>query len=185
MAYQSLNPATGKLLMSFPDLTDAQLETKLAAAEACYRTWRLTSYSERAAILLRASVLLHDQAENFAHTMTLEMGKKIGEARGEAEFSANILAYYAKNAERFLAPEMLHPSLGEQPDRRDLRRGALELSLLPVGARGRAAFDGGQRAGHQARGLRPPMRDRVRKAIHGRRRSFRTLHQSTHRPHAV
>jgi succinate-semialdehyde dehydrogenase/glutarate-semialdehyde dehydrogenase len=113
MAYQSLNPATGKLLMSFPDLTDAQLETKLAAAEACYRTWRLTSYSERAAILLRASVLLHDQAENFAHTMTLEMGKKIGEARGEAEFSANILAYYAKNAERFLAPEMLHPSLGE------------------------------------------------------------------------
>ena len=35
--------------------------------------------------------------------MTLEMGKRIGEARGEVEFSSNILAYYAKNAERFLA----------------------------------------------------------------------------------
>ena len=113
MAYQSLNPATGTLLMSFPDLTDAELETKLAAAEACYRTWRLTSYAERAAILQRASVLLHEQAETFAHTMTLEMGKKIGEARGEVEFSASILAYYAKNAERFLAPETLHPTLGE------------------------------------------------------------------------
>ena len=113
MAYQSLNPATGKLLMSFPDLTDAELETKLAAADACYRTWRLASFAERAAILMRASVLLHDQAEAFAHTMTLEMGKKIGEARGEVEFSASILAYYAKNAERFLAPETLHPALGE------------------------------------------------------------------------
>ena len=113
MAYQSLNPATGKLLISFPDLTDAELETRLAVAEACYRTWRLTSYADRAAILLRASVLLHEQSETFAHTMTLEMGKKIGEARGEVEFSASILAYYAHNAERFLAPETLHPTVGE------------------------------------------------------------------------
>ena len=113
MAYQSLNPATGKLLMSFPDVTDAELETRLAVAEACYRTWRLTSYADRAAILLRASVLLHEQAETFAHTMSLEMGKKIGEARGEVEFSASILAYYAHNAERFLAPETLHPTVGE------------------------------------------------------------------------
>ena len=29
------------------------------------------------------------------------------------EFSSNILAYYAKNAERFLAPVKLHPTLGE------------------------------------------------------------------------
>jgi succinate-semialdehyde dehydrogenase/glutarate-semialdehyde dehydrogenase len=45
--------------------------------------------------------------------MTLEMGKRINEARGEVEFSSNILAYYAKNAERFLAPVKLHPTVGE------------------------------------------------------------------------
>ena len=45
--------------------------------------------------------------------MTLEMGKRIGEARGEVEFSSRILAYYAKNAERFLAPVKLHPTVGE------------------------------------------------------------------------
>ena len=45
--------------------------------------------------------------------MTLEMGKRIGEARGEVEFSSNILAYYAKNAERFLAPLKLNPTFGE------------------------------------------------------------------------
>ena len=59
----------------------------------------------------QAAKLLHEQAEAFAHTMTLEMGKRIGEARGEVEFSSNILAYYAKNAERFLANVELHPTL--------------------------------------------------------------------------
>ena len=45
--------------------------------------------------------------------MTSEMGKRILEARGEVEFSARILAYYAKNAEKFLANVKLHPTHGE------------------------------------------------------------------------
>ena len=63
--------------------------------------------------MAKAAAILHAKADEFAHTMTLEMGKRISEARGEVEFSSNILAYYAKNAERFLAPVKLHPSLGE------------------------------------------------------------------------
>jgi succinate-semialdehyde dehydrogenase / glutarate-semialdehyde dehydrogenase len=53
------------------------------------------------------------RADEFAQTMTLEMGKRINEARGEVEFSARILTFYAKNAERFLAPVKLHPTNGE------------------------------------------------------------------------
>ncbi|MEO8550772.1 MAG: aldehyde dehydrogenase family protein, partial [Kofleriaceae bacterium] len=113
MAYQSLNPATGKLIKEFPELTDNELETKLATATACFATWRKKTYAERAAIVQKASVLLHKQADAFAKTMTLEMGKRIAEARGEVEFSSTILAYYAKNAERFLAPTELHPTIGE------------------------------------------------------------------------
>ena len=40
MTYQSLNPATGKLLKKFEELTDKELETKIAAAAACFETWR-------------------------------------------------------------------------------------------------------------------------------------------------
>jgi succinate-semialdehyde dehydrogenase/glutarate-semialdehyde dehydrogenase len=113
MAYSSVNPFNGKLLQSFDQLTDKQLEEKLAAAEKCFHTWKHTSYAERAAIMTRASQLLAERVDQFAHTMTLEMGKRIGEARGEVKFSADILAYYAKNAERFLAPEKLNPSIGD------------------------------------------------------------------------
>jgi succinate-semialdehyde dehydrogenase/glutarate-semialdehyde dehydrogenase len=113
MTYQSVNPADGKLLKKFDELTDQQLEAKLAAAATCYETWRHKSYAERAVIIAKASEILHANAAAFAHTMTLEMGKRISEARGEVEFSARILAYYAKNAERFLATVKLHPTHGE------------------------------------------------------------------------
>src|SRR3984957_9202375 len=111
--YQSVNPFDGKTLKIFEELTNAQVDAKIATAQACYETWRHKSYAQRAVIVAKAATLLHERADEFAHIMTLEMGKRIGEARGEVEFSSRILAYYAKNAERFLAPEKLHPTVGE------------------------------------------------------------------------
>jgi len=113
MAYKSVNPNDGKTLQTFEELGDAQLEKKLAAAHACYKTWKNTSYQERAAVVAKAAELMHAHVDDFAKLATLEMGKRISEARGEVSFSGNILAYYAKNAEKFLAPEKLNPEHGE------------------------------------------------------------------------
>jgi succinate-semialdehyde dehydrogenase/glutarate-semialdehyde dehydrogenase len=113
MSYQTINPASGEVLQSFPDISNAALETVLKNAQSAYEIWRHKSYAERAKIIGKAAELLHEQAETFAHTMTLEMGKRISEARGEVEFSSRILAYYAKNAARFLAPVKLNPTRGE------------------------------------------------------------------------
>jgi succinate-semialdehyde dehydrogenase/glutarate-semialdehyde dehydrogenase len=113
MTYQTVNPFDNKLVKSFEEITDKQLEQKLGIATACFETWKHTSYAHRAKIIARAAVLLHEQAEHFAQIMTMEMGKRIREARGEVEFSSQILAYYAENAERFLAPVKLHPTAGE------------------------------------------------------------------------
>ena len=112
MTYQSVNPYNGETTKTFEELTDAQLETALATAQSCFVTWRHTSYAERATIVARASDLMSGRIDELARTMTLEMGKRISEARGEVEFSARILAYYAENAERFLAPVELHPTVG-------------------------------------------------------------------------
>jgi succinate-semialdehyde dehydrogenase/glutarate-semialdehyde dehydrogenase len=113
MGYQSVNPFDNKAGQSFADLTDKQLEDKLALATSCFAEWKHTSYAERAAIVNKAAKLLLEQAGHFAHIMTSEMGKRISEAKGEVEFSSQILTYYAKNAERFLADAPLHPSHGE------------------------------------------------------------------------
>ena len=113
MTYQSVNPNTGKTLKSFEHLNSAQLEKSLAAAESCFHTWKHTSYAERAVIVAKAAALMHAHVDDYAKLATLEMGKRIDEARGEVKFSADILAYYAKNAEAFLAPTKLHPKVGE------------------------------------------------------------------------
>jgi succinate-semialdehyde dehydrogenase/glutarate-semialdehyde dehydrogenase len=113
MTYQSLSPFDGALIKRFEDIDATEYEAKLAAAQSCFETWRHKPYAERAVIIAKAAALLQARKEAFARIMTSEMGKRISEARGEVEFSARILAYYAKNAERFLAPVKLQPVSGE------------------------------------------------------------------------
>ncbi|HXH14684.1 MAG TPA: NAD-dependent succinate-semialdehyde dehydrogenase [Sphingomonas sp.] len=113
MTYQSLSPFDGTLLESFDEISDSAVDAKLSAAQSCYEIWRDTSFAERAAIIAKAADLLHEQVDALARIMTREMGKRIGEARAEVEFSARIMRYYATNAERFLAPAKLDPIVGE------------------------------------------------------------------------
>jgi succinate-semialdehyde dehydrogenase/glutarate-semialdehyde dehydrogenase len=113
MTYQSVNPNTGKPFKSFDQLDNKQLDSALAAADLCFQSWKKKSYAERAVIVNKAAALLHAHVDDFAKLETLEMGKLIDEARGEVKFSGDIMAYYAKNAEAFLAPTELHPQAGE------------------------------------------------------------------------
>lgn len=113
MAYQSINPFNGITAKTFDELNDKQLEEKLATAQTCYETWKHKSYAERGVIIAKVAGLMREKAEILARTLTLDMGKRINEARGEVEFSASILEYYVKHAERFLAPVKLHPVIGD------------------------------------------------------------------------
>jgi succinate-semialdehyde dehydrogenase/glutarate-semialdehyde dehydrogenase len=113
MAYQSVNPNTGKVLKSFDELNDDQLEEAIATAESCFSQWKRTTYEQRAMIIDKAAALMRTNVDEFATLATLEMGKRIDEARGEVKFSADILAYYAKHAQAFLAPTTLNPKIGE------------------------------------------------------------------------
>jgi succinate-semialdehyde dehydrogenase/glutarate-semialdehyde dehydrogenase len=113
MEYQSVNPNDGKTAKTFPTLTDEQLEAKIAKATKTYTEWKKTPYAERAKIVAKAAELMHADVDKFAKHATLEMGKLINESRGEVKYSADILAYYAKNGEKFLEPVKLHPQFGE------------------------------------------------------------------------
>ena len=111
MAYQSINPNDGTLLASFETISNDRLEEVLATAEGCFQAWKHTTYAERAAIVAKAGALLHAHVDDFARLETLEMGKRIDEARAEVRFSGDILDYYARNAESFLAPATLRSTL--------------------------------------------------------------------------
>jgi succinate-semialdehyde dehydrogenase/glutarate-semialdehyde dehydrogenase len=112
-SYQSVNPYDGKLLKTFEEVTDRQLQTLLETAEKCFNSWRHTTFAERQTVVAKAATLMRSRVEGLARLVTLEMGKLIDQARGEVMLSADIIEYYAKNAERFLAPQLLAPASGE------------------------------------------------------------------------
>ena len=113
MSYQSINPYNGELVENFEEHTDEQLETAIATAVTCFNSWAESSFCDRAAIVAKAADIMRERADEFARLVTLEMGKLFAESVGEVMLSADILDYYAKHAERFLAPEPLDPDSGE------------------------------------------------------------------------
>ena len=113
MTYQSVNPYDGKILKTFEETSDKQLEAGIATAATCFETWRHKTFAQRAAVAAKAAAIMRARVDEFARPVTLEMGKLIDEARGEVVLSADIIDYYARNAERFLAPQHLTPGSGE------------------------------------------------------------------------
>ena len=113
MAYASVNPFDGSTLKSFATNSDEELETAIASAAKCFDTWKRTRFSERGLIASKAAAIMRVRVDDFARLITLEMGKRIDEARGEVMLSADIIEYYAKNAEAFLVPVHLTPKAGE------------------------------------------------------------------------
>ncbi|EGI55409.1 aldehyde dehydrogenase family protein [Sphingomonas sp. S17] len=116
MAYATTNPFTGEIVATFPFATDAEVDAAIDAAHAAFEQWRETGFAERATVMHRAATILRRDVETYAHVLTLEMGKLIGEARAEVELSAAIFDYYASNAAALLAAEPLpvaDPTEGE------------------------------------------------------------------------
>jgi succinate-semialdehyde dehydrogenase/glutarate-semialdehyde dehydrogenase len=108
----SINPATGEPVRLFDELTDAQLEAKLAGADHAYRAYRRTSFADRARWLRAAAEMLESGKDRIGRIMTLEMGKPIAAARAEAAKCAWACRYYAENGERLLAEELVEASPG-------------------------------------------------------------------------
>jgi succinate-semialdehyde dehydrogenase / glutarate-semialdehyde dehydrogenase len=107
MAIATVNPATGQVLKTFEALSDAQLEVKLQKAADTFSSYRKVPFAERARMMLKAAAMLESEKENYGRVMTTEMGKTFRSAVDEAAKCAWVCRYYAENAERFLADEII------------------------------------------------------------------------------
>jgi succinate-semialdehyde dehydrogenase / glutarate-semialdehyde dehydrogenase len=107
MAIATVNPATGETLKTFPPLTPAEIEEKIQLAVTTFHAERDTPFSVRSKRMNKAAEILERDKEKFAKLMTLEMGKPYKAAIAEAEKCASGCRFYAENAERFLADEVI------------------------------------------------------------------------------
>ncbi|HZC66329.1 MAG TPA: NAD-dependent succinate-semialdehyde dehydrogenase, partial [Candidatus Dormibacteraeota bacterium] len=107
MAIATINPATGQVVKTFEPLSDAQLEVKLQKAADTFLSYRKVPFVERARMMQKAAAILESEKEDYARVMTTEMGKTFRSAVDEAAKCAWVCRYYAENAERFLADEVV------------------------------------------------------------------------------
>lgn len=107
MAIATINPATGQTIKTFEALTDAQVDQKIQKATETFRSFRKLSFADRGRMMNRAAEILESEKETLAKLMTTEMGKTYRSAVDEAVKCAWVCRYYAENAERFLADEVV------------------------------------------------------------------------------
>lgn len=110
--YAVTGPSTGTVVRSVPVDSDDRVMAAAAASHAAFEDWgRTSAASERARLVGRVGELHVQRRHDLATAIHREMGKAMNEALGEVDFSASIYAYYADNAERFLADEPMQSAL--------------------------------------------------------------------------
>ncbi len=94
------NPATGEVLGTVPNMGAAETRRAIEAADAAWPAWREKTAAERAAILRRWFELMLAHKEDLARLMTLEQGKPISESRGEVNYGASFIEWFAEEGKR-------------------------------------------------------------------------------------
>jgi succinate-semialdehyde dehydrogenase / glutarate-semialdehyde dehydrogenase len=107
MAIASTNPTTGETLKEFAAIDRREVDIKLATADQAFRSYRRTSFAQRASCLTAAADLLENEKPRLGRIMTLEMGKLLSAAEAEIVKCAGGCRFYAENAERFLTEQKI------------------------------------------------------------------------------
>jgi succinate-semialdehyde dehydrogenase len=121
LAAESINPASGQHIASYPFHAGAEIDGLLAIAHRGFSEWCTTEWSERAATFYRLAAVLRSRTESLAQMATLEMGKPIAQARAEVEKCAVLCEWYAKHGSAIIGDEAT--SVGD----------AAHISYLPLG----------------------------------------------------
>src|SRR4051812_48246984 len=106
-----LNPATGEVIRTVPDLGPEQVADMARRARAAQPGWEALGFEGRARILRRAQKWVLDNADRVIATIVSETGKTYEDAMfAEISYAASSFGFWAKNAEDFLADERVKTS---------------------------------------------------------------------------
>ena len=113
MEFKSINPYNEKKIATYTGHTDDQIDKILEKSRTAFESWRQVPIQERCKLLVNTAGVLRNNVDKYAETMTLEMGKPISEAKSEINKCAWVCEFYAENAERFLADEIIGTDASE------------------------------------------------------------------------
>jgi acyl-CoA reductase-like NAD-dependent aldehyde dehydrogenase len=100
------NPATGKVIATVPVSSPEQVAELVARARRAQPGWEALGFDGRAAVMKRCQKWVSDNVERVIDTIVSETGKAYEEALlAEVGYAEGAFAFWAKNAEKYLAEE--------------------------------------------------------------------------------
>lgn len=113
MTFKSINPYTNEEVFSFQEQTEAEFQSIIEKTDKAFRQWKDEPVAKRSELLAKAADELEKNMEEYSKTITLEMGKPIAQSRAEVQKCAWVCRFYAGNAQRFLADEIIETDASE------------------------------------------------------------------------
>ncbi|HEY2609061.1 MAG TPA: NAD-dependent succinate-semialdehyde dehydrogenase [Paraburkholderia sp.] len=98
--FEVTNPATGASIATVPLMGTAETRRAIEAANAAWPAWRALTAKQRATILRKWHDLMLDNADDLALILTTEQGKPLAEAKGEIQYAASFLEWFAEEGKR-------------------------------------------------------------------------------------
>jgi aldehyde dehydrogenase (NAD+) len=99
-AFEDADPATGEILATATKSTLADIDKAVEAAKRAADAWRLYPAPKRGEILYRAGQIMLERKDELAREMTREMGKVLGESRGDVQEGIDMTYYIAGEGRR-------------------------------------------------------------------------------------
>ncbi|MEK6851740.1 MAG: aldehyde dehydrogenase family protein, partial [Candidatus Thermoplasmatota archaeon] len=99
---ETINPATGEVLATFPQATKEDVAAAVKSAKAAFDKWKKTPPPRRGEFLLDAARIFRRRKEELGRVVTTEMGKVIAEGRGDVQETIDFYEYASGEGRRFM-----------------------------------------------------------------------------------
>jgi acyl-CoA reductase-like NAD-dependent aldehyde dehydrogenase len=104
---ETVNPATGKVIAKYQNMTDDQIREKVKNARSALKGWKNLDIGERCSLTRNLGRIMRRNKSEYARLITEEMGKPVRQATAEVEKCAWLCDYYSETAEAFLRDELI------------------------------------------------------------------------------
>jgi succinate-semialdehyde dehydrogenase/glutarate-semialdehyde dehydrogenase len=108
------NPATGDMIAAVADLGRGDIRLAIDAAYNALPGWREITAKERASFLMAWFRLIQHHRETLARLMTMECGKPLAESRGEVDYGASFIEWFAEEGKRVYGETIPSPGKGKR-----------------------------------------------------------------------
>lgn len=111
MAIKTVNPTTGKLIQSYPEMSESEVNQIIDLSHQAFLAWRELNFHTRATGMKKIADVLRQRKNEYANLITDEMGKPLKQAIGEVEKCALACDHYADHAENYLKDRIIQTEM--------------------------------------------------------------------------